>query len=551
MKKRFLFLVVFMIVSNMTWAQPYFSKPFRTSNDESRVKTIIPIENETYLVSLLRVKGFDYMNTGWLHLSDDGEVLDSFFFDTHLLTLDGFHVIHKIGDTILQIARHRDDVRKEIHIYGSSFSRRDSIFHWRYSFEEFGDILSIRGGTSIMTSDSTLLIFGIYRKTDQYPQSRFIMGMELDLDGNVVRKKEIHRMDIRPILYTFQAPVLEKDDFYYISPSIDDSEIPKYILKVNKELELEYVTSYPETSSVKRFYHGFTFNQDSTQIVIADNRFINHSDIAHLYEGMEEEEYWDSILLFNLHPIKLTAYSAEDGSIIWDRIYLERKPNIEYYTDYMISSRMNGDLIFCGVIWDFNAHGLEYQEWMGMIGRADPYGELKWMYKVVDHFGAPWIFGSGFVKLIEEPNGDLLLLGYIDDYSDFEFIGWILRLGPDGCVQENHCFNDTLSFHTFTSSVQPAIRGELTVYLQAYPNPVRAGHPVYLRQEGHVFTGKPLEYSINDLKGNIVAQGRLDGLTSDQIVVELPSGILPGVYLIDLIENREKKYHAKIVVSGT
>jgi hypothetical protein len=551
MKKRFVFLVVFMIVSNITWAQSYFSKPFRLFDDNTYTMELLPLEDQSFIISMMRVGGFDYMNTGWLHLSNEGEVIDSFFFETHLLTLDGFHVMHKIGDTILQIARHRDDVRQEIHVYGSSFSRRDSIFHWRYSFEEFGDIVSIRGGTSTMTSDSTLVIFGIYRKNDQHTQSRFIMGIELDLDGNVLRKKEIHRFDTRFNIFSFQAPVLVKDDFYYLSPSLKDVETPRYILKVNKELDLEFITTYPKKTNVDRYYHGFTFNHDSTQIIISDARHIEHEDIAHLYEGMEEEEYWDSILLFIRHPFKMTAYDTDDGSIIWDRIYLERKPGIDYNPLHMISSKMNGDLIFCGSIWDSNAHGKEYQEWMGLVGRADPEGELKWKYKIIDHFGAPWIFGAGFNTFLEEINGDLVLLGGIDDFSILRYSGWIVRLGPDGCVQENHCFNDTLSFHTFTSSVQPAIRGELTVYLQAYPNPVRAGHPVYLRQEGHVFTGKPLEYNINDLKGNIVAQGRLDGLSSYQIVVELPPGILPGVYLIDLIENREKKYHAKIVVSGT
>src|SRR5690606_10979308 len=123
-----------------------------------------------------------------------------------------------------------------------------------------------------------------------------------------------------------------------------------------------------------------------------------------------------------------------------------------------ITSRHNGDFYMGGRGWGNTRPDRE--DWneqyvMGLVARVDPQEWFKWIYRVIDYFGHKYQFGVYFHNMAEAEYGDIILIGFGHNQMipPYDAPGWVVRLSPDGCSEGAYCSNDTISLHTFTSSV--------------------------------------------------------------------------------------------------
>jgi len=149
--------------------------------------------------------------------------------------------------------------------------------------------------------------------------------------------------------------------------------------------------------------------------------------------------------------------------------YLKEKLQLPYeqFETYGISNFIEGrgDYFFGHGFYRENAPDSSSQESFGLITKFDNDGEEIWShrYKHPDYNLNGDLYS--LIDMIEEENGDLVVLGQISRFSDpSPFKVWLFRLDPTGCPDPAYC-DEFINF-TNTEETTPSFKN-----VKIYPNP--------------------------------------------------------------------------------
>lgn len=180
---------------------------------------------------------------------------------------------------------------------------------------------------------------------------------------------------------------------------------------------------------------------------------------------------------------------------------------------YRLKTLNNGDILGSGT-YSERTHDprIEIAPW---LFRMSPEGELLWerVYFEYDSTIESSRIGT-ILDFVELDNGDIIAVGDMR-YDDYDML--IMRVDSNGCLDPDQC--GEVNGVDITTSVQelPGVLSQFNVY----PNPTSGLLHIDMNTSGM----SPLHYTIMDVPGTKLQEGRLDSSTSSINVASLPNGM--------------------------
>lgn len=522
-----------------TQGQRYFSKLKKFDQGAQAYDNIEELDSNLFWVPTLKFLPGSSIS-GYYYMDGEGNVIDSFFYGTKGLIAKALptHNYFFKGDLIYQLYSYRDS--ENLHdIYVSSRSGRDSVDRFPVAFNR-PEWLRTFANTMTLYQD-TIYIFGAAQIRTSDPNEHDIFMVKMDLQGNTIWVKDLdHLVDYRSLI-SMTCHVLQKDGFFYFTYLGEGSsgwEDNSRVYKVSTQGEVIWRSAEEDRAvSVRSMDPDITFTADSSAIVWANNRQLYLEDVDNDIDVWLNKCY---------NPISLTFLDTADGSFIKDYLYIIDSIANQFGVETVITSKFNGDYIFCGVWEDVRRD----QWYVPLIGRVSPAGDFKWVKLVADKWDNEFSALS-FFSVEEAHNGDLVLVGAVERLpgETGHKPAWAMRIGPEGCVRDYvYCEEDTLIVNhpdIMVSSVTPHTpRKDLAVY----PNPLNSGQTVYL---GFPEAGFPLR-GVADVRwinaaGQPVAEQRLTLVEQAGYRTRVPPNIPPGMYFVEMRAG-EQQYAARVIV---
>ncbi len=538
-----LFFIVFLLglMSIQLNGQRYFSKIYPFEEGTHRFISIESLDtNLFWLQGTKWLPGFSSLS-GYYYMDGQGNLVDSFFYETEGLmakALPANNYIFK-DDLIYQLYSYRDSENPH-DIYVSSRSERDSVDMFPVDFQrpEWDRTFA---NTMTLYQD-TIYIFGVgYIAGD--PNTHDIFMIKMDLKGNMIWLKDLDQYHYFRSSHHIMSNVLEKDGFFYFT-NLGDGPLGSHhnsrVYKVSAEGELVWRSALEnEAVSSQSSFPDITFTADSSAIVWTNNRILYLEDVDNDWEVWQSKSY---------NPISLTLLDTGDGSFIEDYLYIIDSIGNTFETRNVITSRFNGDYIFCG-IWE-NLYG-DINQWSNpLIGRVSPSGEFKWVKLVADMWDDSFTAWS-FFSVKEAYNEDLVLVGGTHrqvGHSGY-LPAWVMRIGPNGCVPgHTYCNEDTLILNhpnVVVSLETPMMQRK---DMQVYPNPLSTGQSVHLGFEKSGFPFRGLaEVKWISSDGRTMAEQKLTLVERAGYRTQVPPDLSPGLYFLEMRIGTES-YVARVVV---
>src|SRR6056297_1514738 len=531
---------VWAILSIPSQGQRYFSNLYPFDQGTHRFLSIEEVDSNLYWLQALKWLPGGSGLTGYYYMDREGNLVDSFFFETEGLwvkVLPAHNYFFK-DDLIYQLCSYRDS--ENLHdIYVSSRSGRDSVDRFSVAFNR-PEWVRTSANTMTLYQD-TIYIFGTAQIRTSDPNEHDIFMVKMDLQGNTIWVKDLDQLEYYNFGVKIMGNVLQKDGFFYFThmgdgPGTGGENTRVY--KVSTQGEVIWRSAEEDRAvSVQSAHPDITFTADSSAIVWTNNRQLYLEDVGNDVEMWLNKCY---------NPISLTFLDTADGSFIKDSLYIIDSIANRFGVRNIITSRFNGDYIFCGVWKDVRRD----QDYVPLIGRVSPSGAFKWVKLVADKWGSSFKSFS-FVSVEEAVNGDLVLVGTVDRLpgETGPEPAWAMRIGPEGCVPDYvYCEADTLIVNhpnIVVSSVTPHTQRQ---DLEVYPNPLSSGQTVYL---GFPETGFPLR-GVADVRwinaaGQPVAEQRLTLVEQAGYRTRVPLNIPPGMYFVEMRAG-EQQYVARVIV---
>src|SRR6056297_1236681 len=522
-----------------TQGQRYFSKLKKFDQGAQAYDNIEELDSNLFWVPTLKFLPGSSIS-GYYYMDGEGNVIDSFFYGTKGLIAKALptHNYFFKGDLIYQLCPYRDS--ENLHdIYVSSRSGRDSVYRFSVAFNR-PEWLRTFANTMTLYQD-TIYIFGTAQIRTSDPNEHDIFMVKMDLQGNTIWVKDLDQLEYYNFGVKIMGNVLQKDGFFYFThmgdgPGTGGENTRVY--KVSTQGEVIWRSAEEDRAvSVRSTHPDITFTADSSAIVWTNNRQLYLEDVGN------DVEMW----LNKCHnPISLTFLDMADGSFIKDYLYIIDSITNKFGVRKVITSKFNGDYIFCGV-WE----DVQRDQWyVPLIGRVSPSGAFKWVKLVADKWDNGFSALS-FFSIEEAHNGDLVLVGTVERLpgETGPQPAWAMRIGPEGCVPDYvYCDEDTLIVNhpgIMVSSVAPHTQRK---DLEIYPNPLSSGQTVYL---GFPETGFPLR-GVADVRwinaaGQPVAEQRLTLVEQAGYRTRVPLNIPPGMYFVEMRVG-EQQYVSRVVV---
>jgi hypothetical protein len=365
--------------------------------------------------------------------------------------------------------------------------------------------------------------------------------VKMDLKGNTIWVKDLDHLVDYSSLVGIMCNVLQKDgDFYftYIGEGPSGWEENSRVYKVSTEGEVIWRSAMEDRAvSVQSVHPDITFTADSSAIVWTNNRQLYPEDVDNDIDVWLNKCY---------NPISLTFLDTADGSFIKDYLYIIDSIANQFGVGKVITSKFDGDYIFCGVWEDIRRD----QSHVPLIGRVSPSGDFKWVKLVADKWDSGFT-AIRFISCIEAHNGDLVLVGAVNrpPFHPEPQPAWAMRIGPEGCVPDYvYCDADTLIVNhpnIMVSSVTPHTpRKNLAVY----PNPLRSGQTVHLNFPSAGFPLRGVaDVSWINASGQTVAEQRLTLVEQAGYLTRVPPEVPPGMYFVEMRAGGQR-YVARVVV---
>ena len=418
--------------------QQYFSKLYPFEQGTHRFLSIEEVDSNLFWLQALKWLPGGSGLTGYYYMDGEGNLVDSFFYETEGLWLKAIPMNNYIinDDLIYQLCSYRDS--ENLHdIYVSSRSGRDSVDMFPV---EFNRPEWVRTFANTMTLyQDTIYIFGAAQIRTSDPNEHDIFMVKMDLQGNTIWVKDLDHLEYYRSLMGIMSNVLQKDGSFYFTNlgegpgSIDGNS---RVYKVSTEGEVIWRSAMEDRAvSLRAAFPDIAFTADSSAIVWANNRQLYLEDVDN------DRELWDTS---SYNPISMTLLDTGDGTFIEDHLYIIDGITNKFGVRNVITSQFNGDYIFCGMWQDVFR---DPDKWVTpLIGRVSPSGEFKWVKLVGDVWGSTFR-AQVFISVIEAHNGDLLLIGAPDRQPGHTGPqpAWAMRIGPEGCVPDYvYCEEDTL-----------------------------------------------------------------------------------------------------------
>ena len=531
---------VWAILSMPSQGQSYFSKLYPFDQGTHRFISVEQVDTNLFWLQALKWLPGGNGLTGYYYMDEKGNLVDSFFYETEGLFVKALpaHNYFFKDDRIYQLCSYRDSENPH-DIYVSSRSERDSVDRFSVAFNR-PEWARTFANTMTLYQD-TIYIFGAAQIRTSDPNEHDIFMVKMDLKGNTIWVKDLdHLVDYRSLI-TMTCHVLQKEGrfyFTYIGEGSSGWEENSRVYKVSTQGEVIWRSAMEDRAVAVRSAHpDITFTADSSAIVWANNRQLYLEDVDNDIDVWLNKCY---------NPISLTFLDTADGSFIKDYLYIIDSIANQFGVETVITSKFNGDYIFCGVWQDIRRD----QTYVPLIGRVSQSGDFKWVKLVADKWDSSFA-AHQFSSLIEAENGDLVLVGTVDRLpgETGPEPAWAMRIGPEGCVPDYvYCDEDTLIVNhpdIIVSSVTPHTpRKNLAVY----PNPLSSGQTVHL---GFPEAGFPLR-GVADVRwinaaGQPVAELRLTLVEQAGYRTRVPPNIPPGMYFVEMRASGQQ-YIARVVV---
>ena len=522
-------------------SQDYFSKIYPFEQGTHRYISVESVDTNLFWLQTLKWLPGGSGLTGYYYMDGEGNLVDSFFYETNGLFVKALPANNYIikGDLIYQLLSYRDS-SKAHDIYVSTRLERDSVTMFPIDFQrpEWDHIWL----SSMTLYQDTIYMFGLgYIHGDPTQHDMFMIKM--DLQGNMIWLKDLDHFERYDFNHYIMSNILEKDGYFYFT-NIGDDPVTQHhnsrVYKVSSEGEVIWRSAMENEAVFKRGVPpDIAFKADSSAIVWMNNRILYLEDVDNDYEVWQNKSY---------NPISLTMLDTGDGSFIEDFLYIIDSIGNTFEVGNVITSRFNGDYIFCG-LWRSLYGDLNHPQ-NPLIGRVSPSGEFKWVRLVGDMWGDSWA-ASSFVSVKEALNQDLVLIGVV--YRQVGETGhqpaWAMRIGPEGCVPDvTYCTEDTLILNhpnILVTSVTPQLQRK---NLEVYPNPLSSGQVLHLGfpEEGFPLRGAAEVRWISS-DGRTMAEQQLELIEQPGYRTSVPLNLPPGLYFVEMRVGG-RQYVARVVV---
>ncbi|TVR81252.1 MAG: T9SS C-terminal target domain-containing protein [Saprospirales bacterium] len=523
----------------MLSAQYPFSKIHYYDDLNSHFFKIEPLEDGRFLILGGQNKPSEFLKVGWFLVDGDGNMIDTFLFKeswTSMLTLNNQLVR---GDTVLQIFRPIGH-QKEIRVYGSSISQRDSIFTWVHDWSYIDKLREVRPRTMTINSRGNIVV--ISNVLWETPGGPSVYLTEMDLSGEILLKKKVktfapdewHRNYSR---FTISSKIVEINNHYYVACGVDVDWDNSFVLKMTKEGEIVWQSDLSLNAS-SIFEFDIAPTGDSSGIAWTTNRQLDLADVDNDFE-----KYWS----LSAFPASITFLDTADGSIRREHVEYRDIDNF-FYANRMIRSRFNDDFIMCGA-WEQIDPDNDLIVWEGgMVARVCEEEGFKWI-KFIPELWDYQTISVYFWNLTEADNEDIVLVGTSRRLQPpTRRPGWIMRIGPDGCVPgHTFCSGDSLLI------AHPGVMvhvDEMSIESHppmVSPNPVRQGEPIRINFGDQESTMAGVMIRWYSIDGNLLPMTEAFTVYPDGVVSSLPRNISPGMYILELMKEG-RKYRMKVMV---
>ncbi|HLF62599.1 MAG TPA: T9SS type A sorting domain-containing protein [Saprospiraceae bacterium] len=211
---------------------------------------------------------------------------------------------------------------------------------------------------------------------------------------------------------------------------------------------------------------------------------------------------------YNLHSVRAIN---PDGTTDWQYDY-------EWYGSrirdiYRIKTLKNGDIMGSGSYSELAEDPrIEIAPW---LFRMSPEGELLWERAYYEYDSAIESSRIGTIlDFAELDNGDIIAVGNVW-YDDDDML--IMRVDSNGCLDPGDCHEViTVDITTGTQDLS-----EVTDRMRVFPNP--SSEFLYFGIDASGLL--PVDYTIVDIHGSKLQDGRLDSAISNVNVANLPNGM--------------------------
>ena len=542
----FMIIWLFLSVNTLNGQEEYYSKVIKGYNDETFFWDMNYLEDSGDIFLTTTRSGVGYVNAGW---SKEGVIIDSFFYERNSLVPTFTHPMAVKGDTVFQLLRFINDTDL-VQVHGSSLSQKDSLFAWTYDFSHLNKFRRVDASSCMINSDGNLVITGTYSIESSPFNTKHIFFMEVDGQGNVLNDKSV--MDVTNTYgFEYYSRIVEVGEHYYACLSLHPREsntANNYILKIHKEgnkvwlSEEAYVRADFQLSSLQKA--EVSHSEERSEIYVVNNHALEFRD----FPGMdyESDEFFDSVAQYSHMKIIVSVYDMESGTLLRDYSLMAPKNTLEKVFSSVVS-KINGDLVIIGQNkLDVPDHAFQWNA--GFFIRMNPVsGEFMHHYKVLDQFGHPHVFGNNFTDLAEDEAGNVYIAGQVNNFvfGSKQPAGWLVKLGIDPC-EGMHCRRDTLSGHTFLTSLQNHIINK-TQYLEVFPNPIKAGGTISISFDSGQFPRDISRIRILNNSGQVVQELNVDDYERSGLL-QLPQ-VAPGMYYVEMLKPQgRERYVGKVVV---
>ena len=527
-----LLVVVFMTTTNI-YSQ-YFSKTYRIWEDSEKGSFFI----NAYPTKENNIVG----NNMYICPNNQG------CFGIKHLNIQGIEGKESVKD-YMNGNRHSMKIRNDTIFYsGRSISASDSIFYWYFGMmTASGDSIAEYKYPIIHLKDGNVLNYGIV----------LTGGSEAILWGEGIDNRQPNPTDVpyRSVFYRVGFDGSVRSDVIWYERNTHTS---RRMSDATTDIDGNAVFGYMAIEgAIRRYFIKLLPDNTVTTGVYVDvaNAGLDDPRIAIDHEGnylmnsyfLGKDSIWNNDKRRTTHVTKINR----QGEILWSTMMPQIKREGLVYLDRFEMMRMsvteNNDILCVGqvIISDtfYNLQTNEPHHWVSLdasfISRLSPDGIVKWRHLMAPLNSEGFPLANILFDIQEAPDGSIIVAGNLQrDTTGFINDAWLLRLSPDGCLNDscNHIqkywvFPDTISF-TENIQLHPML---------LYPNPGQQGFRILPSSE----MTYPLQYELINSSG-IRLQTGFSGNSND--IVDT-SWLHAGVYQV-LVRDRDGKVFSGRWVKG-
>ncbi|MBK8080990.1 MAG: T9SS type A sorting domain-containing protein [Saprospiraceae bacterium] len=422
---------------------------------------------------------------------------------------------------------------------GRSISASDSIYYWYFGMmTESGDSIAEFKYPMIHFKDGNVTNYGIV----------LTGGSEAILWGEGIDNRQPNPTDVpyRSVFYRvgFDGSV-RSDLIWYecsdhpsrrMSDAASDSDgSPVFGYYCLEDAARRYIIKLKPDNTVSRegsVSIGDPSLDDPRIAVDHEGNYIINSNFG------GKDSIWNTDRRRTTHVTKINR----QGQILWNTMMPQIKREGRIYLDRFEMLRMsvtkNNDILCVGqvIIADSFYHPVTQEpfHWVSynasFIARLAPDGKVKWRHLMAPYNSEGSALSNILFDIQEAPDGSIIVAGQLQrDTSGFIHDAWLMRLSPDGClndscdhIQKYWRFPDTISL---TENIQ-------LFPLMIYPNPGQQGFRI-LYSSDMIY---PLQYELINSTGVRLQTGFL-GSNDDEVDT---SWLYSGAYQV-LVRDRNGK----------